>query len=185
MLFLVLLLLAGCESVEEMQKKVENNTPNNESQKNNLNPPPPSTQPFQSSDEEILQPEIQEVQIATPPKNETNTTPQITPEVTQTPTFVPQRQQNTCANLQKILCNQQKECEFTRDLSTGKQYCRQRCKLYPLEECTGAGGCVVKQDRRNNSVCLTNCIAFENADLCDMHGDCGWSEGNCTSLGYK
>jgi hypothetical protein len=186
---LLFILLLGCESVEDMQKKVEHtNASVNQTHSATL-PPSAEEPPLPSNDdhEEALKPTVQDIKSLTPPVQ--NETPQtnITPEPSQpqAPTFVPTHDGNACANLPKILCNQKDECEYTLDENTGKQYCRQRCKLYPLGECSNAGGCVVKYDRRNNSVCITNCAAFSNADLCDRYADCGWSEGNCTSLGIR
>ncbi len=188
-IILLTLLLLGCESVEDMQKRVEvTNTTANQTQPA-LEPSLPIAAPLPTQDdsEPSLKPSVQEIKnLLPPPVVETNTTPEVVPpEPPKTLTFVPQRQQNDCANLPKVLCNQQDACEYAVDEKTGKQYCRQRCKLYPIGECTNAGGCVIKTDRRNNTVCLTDCAAFSNADLCDRYIDCGWSQGNCTSLGYR
>ncbi len=187
---LLISLLMGCESVEDMQKKVEHaNTSQNQTSPANTLPPTAEEPPLPPKDdsEETLKPTIQDIKNLPPSvPTETGAT-NITPETTkpETPTFVPTHANNACANLPKALCNQQDECEYTVDENTGKRYCRQRCKVYPITECENAGNCLVRHDRRNNSICITNCAAFSNADLCDRYADCGWSEGNCTSLGIR
>lgn len=185
---LLILLFLGCESVEDMQKKVAlANASQNPAQTAPSLPPAAIPTPLEDTNEPTLKPTIQDIKSLPPPvsdeTNATNTPPE--PPKPELPTFVPPHETNACTNLPKVLCNEKDKCEYTMDENTGKQYCRQRCKLYPLGECTNAGNCIVKRDRRNNSVCITNCAALSNADLCDRYADCGWSEGNCTSLGMR
>ncbi len=188
---LLFALLLGCESIEDMQKKVEKiNTTGNQTLQAHVLPPSAEEPPLpqkQEDHEESLKPTLQDIKSLPPPVQNDTPTPNITVEPLkhETLTFVPTRVGNDCASLPKVLCNQKDECEYTVDENTGKRYCRQRCKVYPLTECANAGNCLVKSDRRNNSICITNCAAFSNADLCDRYADCGWREGNCTSLGIR